>query len=316
MRVKMPSRHKNLIIVRAGPSSLHANWLEGGGAIFDVLVAAYHPDAMAEDTERVRHEFIPGAKVAGWNAVFGAHPELLDRYDRIALIDDDVDATAATFNACFKIGERYDLHIWQPALSPDSYITYAASLQNPHFVLRFCNYVEMMCPFFQSRLLKKVAPLFAMGFESGIDLIWCSIANESGGLCAVIDGCQVRHTRPVGRAKDLNGFVNRRYETDIYACLERFGMRWPSWVVTGAISRNDKFIGSNVLLSLSAASALSTLPAAPPGTRRYRTKAALDYLRHQATRPPYFGVDVTARLGTGEARATGKPRAAVRSRRE
>ena len=316
MWVKMSSRHRNLIIVRAGPGSLHANWLEGGGPVFDVLVAAYHPDAMAEDTERVRHKFLPGAKVAGWNAVLSDNPELLDQYDRIAFIDDDVDATTSTINKCFKVGERYALQIWQPALSADSYITYAASLRNPRFELRFCNYVEMMCPFFHTKLLKKIAPLFAMGFESGIDLIWCSIANENGGLCAVVDGCIVRHTRPVGRAKDLNGFVNRRYETDIYACLERFGMRWPSWVVTGAISRNDKFVRSNILLSMSAASALSTVPAAPPGTRRYRTKAALDYLRHQATRPPYFGVDVTARLGIAKVSATAPSRAAIRARRD
>ena len=93
-------------------------------------------------------------------------------------------------------------------------------------------------------------------------------------------------------------------------------MRWPSWVVTGAISRNDKFVRSNILLSLSAASALSTVPAAPLGTRRYRTKAALDYLRHQATRPPYFGVDVTTRLGIDRINATTPSRAAVRARRD
>ena len=167
MWVHMSSRHKNLIIVRAGPGSLHANWLKGGGPVFDVLVAAYHPDAMAKDTERIRHKFLPGAKVAGWNAVLNDHPELLDQYDRIAFIDDDVDATTSTINKCFKVGERYALQIWQPALSADSYITYAASLQNPRFELRFCNYVEMMCPFFHTKLLKKVAPLFAMGFEFG-----------------------------------------------------------------------------------------------------------------------------------------------------
>jgi len=289
-------RHKNLIIVRAGQKSLHPAWRNGAEPTFDILVAAYDAAAMANDTESVRHELFPGAKVAGWNSILRDRPELLERYERIAFVDDDIAADAATFNRCFEVGERYGLHIWQPALSPDSYITYAASLQNPQFELRFCNYVEMMCPFFQAAALKRVAPLFSLGFESGIDLIWCSIANEDGGACAVVDECVVKHTRPVGRQKSQNGFVDRRYETDIYACLDQFGMRWPSWVVTEAISHNDKPVKSKLLLSLAAMFPLSTLAAAPPGTRRYRLKSALDYIRHQTTRPPYFGADISTRL--------------------
>ena len=197
----MSSRHKNLIIVRAGPSSLHANWLEGAGPVFDVLVAAYHPAAMANDTERSA-QILPrrqgGGVERGVERSSGiARSVRANRIHRRRRRGD-----AATINQCFKVGERYGLQIWQPALSADSYITYAASLQNPHFELRFCNYVEMMCPFFHTKPLKKVAPLFSLGFESGIDLIWCSIANENGGACAVVDGCIVRHTRPVGRAKD------------------------------------------------------------------------------------------------------------------
>ena len=289
-------RHNNLIIVRAGANSLHSGWLNGAAPAFDVLVAAYHPDAMSADTERVKHRFFAGSKVAGWRLVLGEQPDLLDRYERIALVDDDIAATAATFNRCFAIGEKYGLDIWQPALSGDSYITYAASLQHPQFQLRFCNYIEMMCPFFQARVLRKVAPLFSMGYESGIDLVWCSIANEDGGACAIVDECVVRHTRPVGVMKDLNGFIGRRYESDIYACLECFDMRWPSWVVTGAVSRNEKPIDSKFILSLSAAAPLLGLADAPPGARRYRLKAALDYLRHQLTRRPYFGTGVSVRL--------------------
>lgn len=290
---------KNLIIVRAGPHSLHRQWLDGADPDFDLLVAAYHPAAMSDDTDFITHCLHPGAKVAGWKWVLDDRPGVFDQYERIAFVDDDIASSVSTFNKCFEVGERYGLQIWQPALSHDSYVTYAASLRNPLFELRFCNYVEMMCPFFETGLLRQAAPLFSMGFESGIDLIWCSIAHENGGRCAVVDACMVKHTRPVGTQKALNGFVGRRYESDIYACLERFGMRWPSWVVTDAVSREGGRIRSNALLAVSAMFPLATLREAPSGTRRYRLKAALDYVRHQTTRRPYFGADVTARLSDG-----------------
>jgi hypothetical protein len=279
-----------LIITRAGKDSLHRKWLlpDEGQANFDLLVAAYHPDAMGRDSNGVRHIEISGTKVSGWQRLFAEHPELLDRYQYIALIDDDIEVTTEILNRCFAAGEKHNLSIWQPALSPDSYVTYAASLANPMLKLRYVNYVEMMCPFFSTEVLRACLPLFSLGLESGIDLIWCSIANEMNGKCAVIDEAIVRHTRPVGGMKAANGFVDRNYETDIYKCLDIFDMRWPSSVATGAVSKGGKTITSKLALTLLAAYSLCTVPTAPEGRLR-RLRTATDHLRHQLTRPAYYG---------------------------
>jgi hypothetical protein len=127
------------------------------------------------------HVSIPGKKVDGWNKLFFRYPDVLVRYDRIALVDDDIITDTFSLNKCFDMGAAYGLAIWQPGLSFDSFATYAAFLANPLYKLRYVNFIEMMCPFFTSRQLQAVLPLFSMGFESGIDLVWCSIANEDGG---------------------------------------------------------------------------------------------------------------------------------------
>src|SRR3546814_13557858 len=98
----------------------------------------------------------------------------------------------------------------------------------------------MMCAFFSASALRQVAPLFALGCESGIDLVYCSLLPDPWMKCAVIYSIEVRHTRPVGKEKDKNGFSDTRYEDAINACLAHFEMKWPSLIAYRGIDRHGK----------------------------------------------------------------------------
>jgi hypothetical protein len=290
---------RNLVVVRAGPNSLHRAWTARSGPkpSFDLLVAAYDPSAIDADNDHIRHMDIPGTKVAGWGHLFTEHPGLLDEYEAIALIDDDIETTVAAIEQCFDMGRKYNLAIWQPGLSADSHITYAASLANPRLDMRFVNCIEMMCPFFSADILRAVAPLFSLGFESGLDLVWCSLAHGRGLDCAVIDRIAVRHTRPVGQKKQENGFSGGRiYEDDIYAFLKLFDMEWPSWVALRAIDRNGRTLTSKISLTMHAAAPFVTWQDSPRGARSWRMKAASIHLRHQMMRSSYYGTGVEEKI--------------------
>lgn len=292
-------RPDNLIIVRAGKNSLHPKWIAHGEnepVDFDLLVAAYHEDAMGEDTEHVKHVLVRGSKVHGWNVLLTEYSHLVSGYERIALIDDDIDADAQTLNRCFAFGREHDLSIWQPSLSHDSFATYGACLQNKNFLLRHVNHIEMMCPFFKASTLKKIAPLFSLGFESGIDLVWCSIARDMGGKCAVIDACSVTHTKPIGGQKHLNGFIGKSYEDDIARVLELVDMKWPSWVAEMAIGKRGRTKYTGLALKLSPSWSLLKFHLAPKGTRLLRLRVLLDHFRHQLFRPSYYGVGISEKL--------------------
>ncbi|MEX0283728.1 MAG: hypothetical protein AB3N23_03875 [Paracoccaceae bacterium] len=286
----MPYNRRWLIVTRAGASSLHDGWLIGHTSPkFDLLISAYDKPVFRSQTSHVDMEYRPGSKVAGYAALFRDRPELLQHYDRIALIDDDIATDVDTLNRMFQLAEQYDLKIAQPALTRNSHFTFAALLAQPSLTLRYVNYIEMMCPVFRSDALETSLPLFEMGFESGIDLIWCNLLDAPERSFAVLDACPVHHTRSVGRAKALNGFKDgRRYEDDIYALLRQFDLPWLPCLPYAAIDGRGRLIDGQTItgrlrLWISALQALVALPGPYP---KGRARKILVHWHHLLRKTP------------------------------
>jgi hypothetical protein len=295
----MPRTNRpNLIITRAGPSSLHQGWIaEPAAQNFDLLVAAYDDRVIPRSASgRVLYRHIPGPKVRGWMQLFKDDAGLLDRYEQIALIDDDIGARTADLSLCFDIGREFGLKLWQPSLSWDSYSTYGATLTNKGFRLRFVNFVEMMCPFFSSDFLRGLLPTFELGLESGIDLVWCSIADDRARAFAIVDEVSVTHTRSVGDQKSMNGFIGRSYNTDVDACLDLFSARWPSCIASSGVSKSGRILERQIDVALRTLPQVVAVLGAPEGHRRYRFRSMLDHVRHQWTRKPIYVPDARAKL--------------------
>ena len=281
-------RNLNLVVTRAGPQSLHAEWLmPPDKRNFDLLVSSYSNELPAINNDNVKCVFVPGKKVEGWHNTLRACWQDFLKYERVAFIDDDIICNAADISRCFSLGKEYNLSIWQPSLSWDSYFTYGGTLHNPHLKLRYVNYVEMMCPFFTIDSLNNVKKTFSLGYESGIDLIWGSLIPPNERCLGIIDAIQVKHTRPVGLYKEQNGFINKTYENDIYDCLRFFGMKWPSLVATGGITGcGDSISGLRVAFKIISL-LLSTGSMKEPLARQ----KILTHLRHQFTRTPKYNDD-------------------------
>jgi hypothetical protein len=291
------SSRANLIITRAGRNSLHQGWIsDPRQQNFDLLVAAYDPTIMSSNKQGLFYRYIPGPKISGWMKLFREDVTLLDRYERIALIDDDIQATSADLSRCFDVGTEFPLLLWQPSLTLDSYATYGATLRNNNFRLRFVNFIEMMCPFFSSAYLRELLPTLELGFESGIDLIWCSISDETARSFAIVDEVSVKHTRPVGQQKSMNGFVDRNYETDVRACLELFSTGWPACVASSGVSRHGDVVEPQFKVSMRTLSQILNIPRAPRGHRKDRLRYVSDHIRHQLTRKPAYVRDARAKL--------------------
>lgn len=220
-------RHDYLLVSRVGPRSLHRHWLQGGERSFDMLISAYDETVEPLPASEAMFEYRPGPKVAGYGAIITAHEALFRRYRYVGFFDDDLLADAATLSAMFVLADRHGAKIAQPALDRRSFYTYACLLHHPGFTLRHVNYIEMMCPVFRTDVLLAIAPLFHLGFESGIDLLWSAAAHRDPSDFAVIDATPVLHTERVGGAKAANGFTGKRdYEHDIRAALGRYDLPW------------------------------------------------------------------------------------------
>lgn len=279
-----PPHHKYLLIARVGSHSLHEAWLAPpADRGFDILLSAYHADVQDPRESGVHFEHRPGTKVAGCAAVFDAHADLIARYDYVAVFDDDLLINSANLTKLFDIAASHALKIAQPALTHNSHFTFACLLHDPAFRLRYVNYIEMMCPVFRQDTYQAVRALYNMGYESGIDLIWCNLVATSPHDFAVIDDVVVRHTRAVGASKAANGFIGgKRYEDDIDAILARFGLPWLSCVPYGAV-RHDGTVERRRLIFLLSSLRLLTAVAKGPGWRQ-RSRSIAVFWKHLMTR--------------------------------
>ena len=287
MRPPFSSGNRNLVIVRAGRKSLHPSWLGGAEQPrFDVLVTAYEegvPPIGGRDN--VATIFVAGRKVVGFNQVFTEHPWIFDDYDRIALLDDDLETDATAINRLFDIGETFGLSIWQPSLTPDSFFSYAVFLRNTAFTLRYSNFIEIMCPVFTARTLADLRPLFALGFEVGIDLLWCRCFDMPWFKCAVVDAVAVKHTRAVGATAAQQGFTGGRiYDHEMAELLAMFGTTFRGPVIYAGVSRDGQLIGRPEQIALKALRQLGYWAKTPMGKGAF-LRFVTDHVRHCLTRP-------------------------------
>jgi hypothetical protein len=280
------SGNRNLVIVRAGRKSLHPSWVSGKERPgFDLLVTAYEDGVVAADRADVAMIPVAGRKIAGFSQVFTGHPELFDDYDRIALFDDDLETDAAAINQAFDISRDYGLHICQPSLTPDSYFSYAVFLQNTAFTLRYCNFIEMMCPIFSAETLREIRPLFTLGLEVSIDLLWCRCFDMPWFKCAVIDAVAFKHTRPIGTTAPQQGFDNgRSYDDEMRETLEMFGTTFRGPVVYAGVTAQGRLIGRPEQIALSALGQLGHWRKTPMEKPRF-FRSVTDHVRHCLTRP-------------------------------
>lgn len=277
-------------MVRAGRGALHPGWRDAPArAAFDLLAVRYEPGPSIPDTAGTAEIFIPGSKVAGYAALFRQYPELLDRYDFIALFDDDLQASQADIETLFRYGERYGLDLFQPSLSWDSYFTYAAVLQNPGYLLRYTNMVEMMCPVFRATHLRRALPLFDLSFETGIDLLWCRLTDAPRLRYAIVDAVSVTHTRPIGATSHQQGFrQGDTYDGQIAELLDRFDARFRGIVTYAAVEKDHRRVESRLAIAMRSSRlwrAWTVTPMPKPHFARFLT----DYARHCLFRPLNLG---------------------------
>ena len=190
---------RNLVVVRAGQSSLHNGWLAGQNErTWDLLVSYYDADAFGNDTSGMPKFFCAGGK---WDGLFRTLNEVVDlsRYDYVWLPDDDLEASTQTINRIFELARLHNLAVCQPALTLDSYFSHIHTLACAGFKLRFANYVEIMAPCLRRDTLQQLLPYVSnskSGF--GLDDVWCRLQPDNHKSAAIFDDAPVRHTRPVG----------------------------------------------------------------------------------------------------------------------
>jgi hypothetical protein len=190
-----------LVMARAGNTSLHRKWLQGGERNFDLYLSCYgdRPQEYAGDAEVLRE--MKSTKWPAWNHHILEEPELVASYDAVWFPDDDLLIDAAGISKMFDLFMAFDLALAQPSLSHDSYFSHPLLLRDARYLVRHTDFVEVMGPVFSREALALLRPTFAQSRTGwGLDYLWPRLLSEKGicGKIGVIDAVSMTHTRPVG----------------------------------------------------------------------------------------------------------------------
>lgn len=194
---------ENLIVVRAGPKSLHPTWLEGDPhRTWDLLLCPYAPltlrEALATKGVLISRT-MPGLKYVGIRALFASWPfiRLWQSYQYIMLADDDLEVVPGTWTKFFKIVAENNAALAAPALTIGSVASYPVTVQQAPTGVRRTTFVEIMTPCFRVDVLEKLLPTFKetpSGLGWGLDYCWAKILAYQDIF--VVDETPVTHSRP------------------------------------------------------------------------------------------------------------------------
>src|SRR5712692_8944036 len=116
--LKVERRRRNLVIVRAGDSSLHPLWLQDSAdRSWDLLVSYFGADAERYRRADVIRVDSKGAKWPALRALIEAQWDHIALYDYIWLPDDDIACRGCDIDAIFRLSRHYQLQLSQPALT-------------------------------------------------------------------------------------------------------------------------------------------------------------------------------------------------------
>lgn len=207
------SANKNLVIAAVGDESLHRHWLSGRRE-YDVCLI-YYGAGTGYAGEADHYRRAKGYKFHLIRDYIDENP-WVSRYDYVWLPDDDVHASADDINKLFLHMRDYDLWVAQPSIM--GHYGVKISLHQMGSIIRFTNWVEIMCPCFSYHALEVCKTCFKennCGWS--IETIWNVLLGHPRAKMAIIDDVVVHHTRPVRGGDVYTGIADPMKEaTDVY----------------------------------------------------------------------------------------------------
>jgi hypothetical protein len=201
------SRSKNLVFTSAGDRSNLRYWLTGPRD-FDLWVAYYgdRPGTFQEDSELyVSHK---GAKFQNLHYCYSKWPDVLERYDAVMVMDDDILIDSTRLTRLFAIRRELDLWALQPAFRPSGKVSWDITRVNPTASIRFTNFIEMACPLFRRDKLDAFMAIYEPELVGYGEDWWFlhSLGVDLANHLAIVDEitCVNPHDRTKGGEREID----------------------------------------------------------------------------------------------------------------
>ncbi len=160
---------------------------------FDFTGSSYVPALYRTTDMRFSHKTAGKGEVMAYLAA-----QDLGDFDYIAVIDHDVQLSVSAINRLLAIARQHKLDLFQPSLSPDSFISHPHVVQRVGSFMRDTSFVEIMATFFSAPAFNFVKETFIESLSGwGLDLIWSSRIRQNHGKLAIVDDVVAKHLKPL-----------------------------------------------------------------------------------------------------------------------
>lgn len=234
---------KNLVIAAVGDESLHKEWIPCKHNEYDLSLIHYGDQKdYSNDCKFLFKE--KGPKFHLLSKIIKKNPILLN-YKNIWMPDDDLFISPSEIDKIFEIHDQYNLWISQPSIM--GWYGLDTTLHHKNCILRYTNYVEIMCPCFEIEALKKCIHTFEENKTGwGIDHIWNQLLNHPTDRLAIIDESIAIHTRPVGSGDTYKNQTNGELSgarKENYEIYKKYDMKNSSYedLKKGRITSTESF---------------------------------------------------------------------------
>lgn len=183
---------KFLVISTVGDDSLHRYWSKSER--FDTCLI-YYGDGKGYENESKYYIRSKGPKYHLISDAIEKYPEFKN-YTYIWMPDDDVYMKRGCVERLFDMNMEYNLWLSQPSII--GWYGTSVPLNDARYILRYTNWVEIMCPVMSKYALTKCIKTFKDNITGwSIDSAWNILLGHPKNKIAIIDDIVAIHTRQV-----------------------------------------------------------------------------------------------------------------------
>ena len=210
------------VYLQCGEDSVWSDWKPDQDQPWHMLVNHYDSTYAGKircDVEFRQAGVLPGTKFTSFSDLLNKYSAILDPYQYILLLDDDVFMQNGDISHLFSIVQQHGWEMANASLSVDSFCSFPVFI-NPHRSgWRQVNGVEIMMPVYSNRILGSVRQLIGESISGwGFDAALSMVAAKQGFRSAVVDDIIAQHTRPINA--DIGQFYQMLHRAQIYPEIE------------------------------------------------------------------------------------------------
>jgi len=214
------NKNRNMVFTSCGDNTNFHNLWCGVNRNYDIYAIYYGNNNVNFNLYQSKVDFIEkrkGSKFQNFHYFYNKNPEIINKYDRFFILDDDIIFTSDDINKMFDISKKYDLVICGPTFKKKgSKISHGITIQQKDKYLRYVNFIEVNVPLFNrvaiDNLMKYYDPVL-IGWGVDYLAIWANGQNSKDKY-ALVDAvsCINPHDKKKNNKRELLGLerANRR----------------------------------------------------------------------------------------------------------